>query len=81
RQPRAVFPPMAKRFNKQSATVTIRVLISENGDVIKQELAGKKAGYGFDEAALTAAEGAKYDPATKDGVPVKMWSFLRVVFQ
>jgi hypothetical protein len=36
---------------------------------------------GFDRAALAAAESTSWRPATKDGVPVKMWSELRIAFR
>jgi len=37
-------------------------------------------GFGFDAEARNAAKKAKFSPATKDGVPVKMWTTLRIVF-
>ena len=78
-QPR--FPEMARRLNKAGATVLVRVLIDENGEVVKAELAGEKQGFGFDAEALQAAKKSTYAPATKNGVPVKMWHTLSVVFR
>lgn len=80
RRAQANYPRMAERFGKE-ATVDVRVLIDENGKVINAELAAAKAGYGFDEEALRAARMTTYQPATKDGVRVRMWTTLRIAFK
>jgi TonB family protein len=79
RQPDSRYPPMARKLNKQ-ADVDVRVLVDENGNVRTADLLGKKVGFGFDEAALEAARSAKYRPATKHGVRVKMYVNLRIRF-
>ena len=79
KKPNPVFPRMAQRMGR-SATVTVRVLVDENGQVEKAELSGDKAGFGFDDAALHAARDTEWKPATKDGVNVKIWKSLRIVF-
>jgi TonB family protein len=72
---------MARRLSKE-AQVEVRVLVDETGAVIRTQLVGnKKVGFGFDEAAVEAASRAKYRPATKDGVRVKMWTTVRLIFQ
>ncbi|MEM7351238.1 MAG: TonB family protein [Acidobacteriota bacterium] len=81
RRPQPRFPVMAKRLNKKEAKVMIRVLIDENGKVVKAELAGKEAGYGFDDEALSSARKSTYTPAKKNGVPVKFWHSLVVDFR
>ena len=81
RRPQPRFPQMAKRFNRREAKVELRVLVDETGKVLKAELQGKKQGYGFDEEALSAAKKSTYRPATKDGVPVKVWHNLSVEFR
>jgi len=79
-QPEPRYPPAAQRLNR-AATVDIKVLVDEKGRVIDSELLGAKAGFGFDESALDAARRAVFQPATKDGVRVKMWRTLRVNFK
>jgi TonB family protein len=79
RQPDVRYPPMARKLNKE-ADVDVRVLVDENGNVRSADLMGKKVGFGLDEAALEAARSAKYRPATKDGVRVKMYVNLRIRF-
>lgn len=80
-RPQPRFPEVAKRLNKKSAKVLVKVLIDENGKVIKAELAGKSAGYGFDDEALASARKSTYEPATKNGVSVKYWHTLAVEFR
>ena len=74
------YPPAAKRLNR-AAQVDIKVLVDERGRVMDADHIGSKAGFGFDEAALDAAKRAVFQPATKDGVRVKMWTTLRVNFK
>ena len=78
--PEPRYPPAAQRLNR-SAQVDIKVLVDERGRVLDSELLGAKAGFGFDEAALDAARRAIFQPATKEGVRVKMWRTLRVNFK
>ncbi len=80
RLPDPRYPTAARRMNK-SATVDLKVLVDERGEVMQAERMGPKAGFGFDEAAIDAARRASFRPATKDGVRVKMWTSLRVSFK
>ena len=73
------YPVAAQRLNR-AAQVDIKVLVDERGRVMDAERIGTKAGFGFDEAALDAARRASFQPASKDGVKVKMWMMLRVNF-
>jgi len=74
------YPEIAKRTNRQ-ATVVVSILVDENGSVAQTRPPAVKAGFGFDEAAVEAVKRATFKPATKDGVPVKMWMDLSVVFK
>jgi TonB family protein len=74
------YPPAAKHLNR-SAQVDIKVLVDERGKVLDADRIGGKAGFGFDEAAIDAARRAVFQPATKDGIRVKMWTTLRVNFK
>jgi TonB family protein len=78
-QPEVRYPAMAKKLGKE-ADVDVRVLVDERGNVRTAELIGKKAGFGLDQAALEAARGARYRPATKEGVRVKMYVTLTIKF-
>jgi TonB family protein len=74
------YPAAAQRLNR-AAQVDIKVLVDEHGRVLDADRIGAKAGFGFDEAALDAAKRAVFQPATRDGVRVKMWTTLRVNFK
>ncbi len=78
--PNPRYPEIAKRTNR-SATVVVPILVDENGNVTQTKPPAQKAGFGFDDAALDAARRASFRPATKNGVPVKMWMELSVVFK
>lgn len=80
RQATPRYPPSARRLNK-TATVNLRVLVDENGKVLQVESVGERAGFGFDEAAITAARRSDWKPAVKDGVRVKMWVDLKIDFR
>jgi TonB family protein len=78
-RPETRYPPAARRMNR-SAEVTVRALVDEKGRVEKAERVGGPVGMGFDEAALEVARLSAYNPATKDGVRVKMWVSMKVTF-
>jgi TonB family protein len=80
RQPPLAYPQVARRLRKE-ATITVRVLVDERGDVADVDAPGAKVGFGLDEAALSHARNCVWAPATKEGVKVKMWTDLRVVFK
>ena len=65
---------------KKEATVTVSVLIDENGRVVDVRRVGQKAGFGMDEAAEEHARACTWQSATKQGVKVKMWTDLKVAF-
>jgi len=78
-RPATRYPTAARRMNR-SAEVTVRVLVDEKGRVEKAERVGAAVGMGFDDAALEVARLCAYNPATKDGVRVKMWISMKVTF-
>jgi TonB family protein len=62
--------------------VAINALISENGDVLQVVVTESQAtGYGLEKAAETAVRKWKFKPATKDGVNVRVWKPLLIVFK
>ena len=78
-RPAARYPTMARRLNR-AAEVVVRVLVDEKGKVERAERIGGEVGLGFDDAAVEAARHSAYEPATKDGVRVKMWTTMKVNF-
>lgn len=79
--PRPSYPPLARQLGVQGVVV-VSVLVDENGRVAETRLVEPiKEKVGINEAALSAARGAQYKPATKNGVRVKMWTRLRIPFK
>jgi len=78
--PEVRYPPMARRLGKE-AVVEVRLLVDETGKVARAETVGTPFGFGFEEAALDAARKARYRPATKEGVRVKMWTSVKLRFE
>ncbi|HEX5758446.1 MAG TPA: TonB family protein, partial [Thermoanaerobaculia bacterium] len=75
------YPAAAKRLGVQGVVI-IALLVDEEGRVQEARVAeGVKQAGGLNEAALAAARTARYRPATKDGVRVKLWTRLRVPFK
>lgn len=73
------YPPLAQRMRKE-ANVVVRVLVDETGRAADVQPTGRSAGFGMDEAALDYARSCVFTPASKNGVPVKMWMELKVAF-
>lgn len=79
REPKPRYPEFARRTRREGV-VAIEVLVDENG-LVRDARVAEPVGFGFDEAALQAARKAEFDPATKDGVEVKMWTRIRIAFR
>jgi TonB family protein len=78
---RIEYPMMAKRMRVEGAVV-LQVLVDENGAVLETRVSKPAAqNVGFNEAAVAAAKGFKFRPATKNGVRVKMWTTLNIPFR
>jgi TonB family protein len=80
-RPQPSYPPIAKR-QRVEGVVTVEVLVDENGNVQEARLVqGVARDVGLNEAALAAARTARFTPATKQGVRVKMWFTLKFPFK
>jgi TonB family protein len=76
-----MYPEIARRQGLEG-TVELNVLVDERGSVQDVQVvtgAGGKAG--LNEAAMDNVRKRKYRPATKEGVPVKVWVPVRVQFK
>lgn len=74
-KPRVVYPPIARQQRVRVAgKVVLLVLVSEEGAVQETRLQqGLPSRSGINEAVISAVGSARFKPATKNGVPVKMW--------
>jgi TonB family protein len=60
----------------------VSVLVDETGRVVDARLLEPvKQQVGINEAALSAARGARFRPATKGDAPIKMWTRLKIPFK
>jgi protein TonB len=62
-----------------TGTVIMNVLINDHGTVDQVVLVTGVTGGDVNDAAIRAAKSWTYRPATKDGVPVKVWRSEKVV--
>ncbi|HKV12308.1 MAG TPA: TonB family protein, partial [Thermoanaerobaculia bacterium] len=75
------YPPVARKLRVEGVVV-VSVLVDENGRVQDVRMVEPiKQKVGLNEAALAAARNARYRPATKEGVRVRMWTRLRIPFK
>jgi protein TonB len=75
-----VFSLQARQM-RLSGTVVMNVLVNERGTVDQVVLVNGVAGAGVNDAAMRAAESWTYRPATKNGVPVKVWKSEQIDFK
>lgn len=73
-----VFPPRALQTRwelNQDHLVRLKVYVNEQGQPMKVTvIEGVPGTYGFDEAAVEAANKSTFSPATRDGKPVRGWT-------
>lgn len=75
------YPPLARRM-KVEGDVVVSLLVDETGRVLEARLIqGVREGVGLHQVALDSARRARYRPATKNGVRVKMWTTLKIPFR
>jgi protein TonB len=75
-----VYPPRCLRMGIEG-TVRVRVLVGENGRV-QEVTVGKSSGdAALDEAAMEAVRHWRFEPAKRDGVPVRAWAVVPIEFK
>lgn len=73
--------PLLARRTKVQGTVVLSVLVDEKGRPVQVRFLKKiDQDVGLNEAAEKAARASTWEPATRNGVPVKMWFTLPVPF-
>jgi TonB family protein len=74
--------PAAARGTGRKVTVRLSVLVGADGKAADVRVRdGDGSAFGFDEAALDAARRTVFQPATRDGVPGRMWTELLLTFE
>ena len=80
-KPMPAYPPLAARAQVGGA-VLMELLVDETGVVREVKvLRGIKPNLGLDEAAVAAARKWRFKPATKNGVPVKVYITQTTIFK
>jgi protein TonB len=75
------YPPLARKLRVEGVVV-VSVKVDENGHVEEAQLTESiDQNVGINEAALAVARAARFKPATRDGVPIAMWTRLRIPFK
>jgi len=73
-----IFPGKAVQMNwqmNQDHVVRLKVFVGEQGQPLKVSVVeGVTGAFGFDEAAIEAANKSTYSPSLKDGKPVRGWT-------
>lgn len=75
----AKYPEIAKQ-KKLEGVVSLSVLVSETGKVLEVKVT-KSAHQILDDAAVNTVKEWVFEPATKKGVPVKVWIPVSMAFQ
>lgn len=78
---RDVAYPPAARSKGVTGFVTLHVLVDTNGSVESVRVLEAEPKGVFENAAVDAVEGWKFDPATYQGRPVKVWARQTVQFR
>jgi protein TonB len=75
-----VYPPRCLRMGIEG-TVRVRVLVGEDGRV-QEVTVGKSSGEAaLDDAAMDAVRYWRFEPAKRDGVPVRAWAIVPIEFK
>ena len=74
-----VYPRLALQA-RVGGTVVLRVLVSETGAPAEIEVV-REGRAGLTEAAVRAVRGWTFEPAVKDGVPVRTWISVPIPFE
>jgi TonB family protein len=76
-----VIYPAAAKILRRGALVVVEALVGEDGRVLETTiLECSVTGLGFEEVAERSVRARRYRPATRDGVPVRVWVQVRVRF-
>jgi protein TonB len=68
------YPPIARQQGIRAGRVIVLVLVDEDGKVSQARLQqGVASKSGINEAVIDAVRRARFRPASKNGIPVKMW--------
>ncbi|MGB7739985.1 MAG: energy transducer TonB [Steroidobacteraceae bacterium] len=74
-----VYPPRCLRLGIEG-TVRLRVLVGEDGRPQDAAIGRSSGDAGLDQAALDAVRTWRFEPAKRDGVPLRAWCIVPITF-
>ncbi len=74
------YPPRCRRQGIEG-TVRVRALVGEDGRVVQALVAKTSGDDSLDEAAVEAVNEWRFEPARRDGVPVRAWASVPIEFK
>ncbi len=74
------YPEIARKAGIEGR-VTVHVLVSEKGEVVRTKILQSLGHTGCDQAAVNAIEKVKWNPAMQRDKPVKVWVAIPVIFR
>jgi len=74
------YPEIARKAGIEGR-VTVHVLVSEKGEVVRTKILQSLGHSGCDQAAVNAIEKVKWNPAMQRDKPVKVWVAIPVIFR
>jgi protein TonB len=74
-----VYPPRCLRLGIEG-TVRLRVLVGEDGRPQDAAIGTSSGDTGLDQAALDAVRDWRFEPARRDGVPLRAWCIVPITF-
>ncbi len=74
------YPEIARKAGIEGR-VTVHVLVSEKGEVVRTKILQSLGHTGCDQAAVNAIKKVKWNPAMQRDKPVKVWVAIPVIFR
>ncbi|MGB5102078.1 MAG: TonB family protein [Steroidobacteraceae bacterium] len=74
-----VYPPRCLRMGTEGV-VKVRVLVGENGRPQEITISKSSGDSSLDRAAMEAIEDWEFNPATRNGLPIRAWVIVPVAF-
>ena len=74
-----VYTAEAKSAGVQG-TVTLEIVVSDDGKVLRARSVGKRLGHGLEESAAAAFRQKRFQPSMKDGQPITVKFYQPVRF-
>ncbi len=74
------YPEIARKAGIEGR-VTVHVLVSEKGEVVRTKILQSLGHTGCDDAAVNAIKSVRWNPAMQRDKPVKVWVAIPVIFR